>query len=395
MDLQVPLHWNKNEGVYLNPSDYDGNPTFEFEIVYMNMGSSTAQFSLLVGSTVITTVDAPVTGNSVYGRVRVPFTPLTGENYYTITDSATISILARIIVTQKSATKTRIRHRLNGVKSLTSPYLYTTSSSYTYAGSTNRAYTARIKLNPSKYSEIDNLLFEIFLRTNGTGTAYACLYDVTAGAMVTGSELSTTSSTATRLTASINPSNLVDNHVYTVYYKNVGGGTTYVSTSDIVYSLKNLTKACVSWKLYNSDNYNGSNPLNPRLDSSGLMLYNTGAYSEIKKAYNANTGCWSNSTVTTFYVVNCQTQDVVTHILPTDTNLLLGGHIVNSATVQYYETDILASLVNGNRYASGFKGGNGANWHLGHMLLMLEIEAPPVLSFKEWGIVKNKFYPIN
>lgn len=64
MDLQVPLHWNKNEGVYFNPSDYDGNPTFEFEIVYMNAGSSTAQFPLMVGSTVITTVDAPVTGNS-------------------------------------------------------------------------------------------------------------------------------------------------------------------------------------------------------------------------------------------------------------------------------------------------------------------------------------------
>ncbi len=188
----------------LDPSDYDGTVRYFFEITATNGSLTTYPVELVnTGNIAVASLGIPSLSLSPV-RHRVEFTPNVGASTYRIKLPATSSantlkvFLARILVQQTSATKTKVFIPL-----LSSNYQSTTNndklagSLYTSANyqpanqNANRALWGKNSSNWSTLATASPFTLEAVLYNNNTpGTSKVALFDKSAGLIVADSEIS-------------------------------------------------------------------------------------------------------------------------------------------------------------------------------------------------------------
>ncbi len=192
----------------LNTNDYDGSVTYSFEIVATNAALLLPQLVSIINSsgTIIGSIAVPF-NTLTPTRFRTTFTPTVGSDTYRIELPITLIIDqlqvldARIIVDQVNATKTKVYMPLIAANTTlvgSTDTLYVDSSSSTTFSQPTPVDYSIWKKNDSALSLASGTPFtlDVVLATGATGgTASAALFDHTTGLAVTGSTVTSTSST--------------------------------------------------------------------------------------------------------------------------------------------------------------------------------------------------------
>jgi hypothetical protein len=218
---------------YVAGSSYDGVTSSSFEIVANNRDSSARTVQLRVGTTVLASISIPA--NSTYTRRSVSFTLDTSAaitqwniNMPATTSAGQVEVyVARIIIRQQNATKTRVHVPLFGHQFVDGGI---PNNSTAIVGYSSASY-----INPAAYFRPYFRYFEnnwlsvgsIYLRgvVINSGTAGIKLRTAT-GNDVSGSEVTTTATGTQNMQSFFPMSNLVDSEHYYVQVRNNGTNVT-------------------------------------------------------------------------------------------------------------------------------------------------------------------------
>jgi hypothetical protein len=251
----------------LDTNDYDGSPTYFFEIVATLITPNSNKNVNLINSagSVVATINFP-TPTGVMTRRIVPFTPTPGADYYRVQVQATTASyylpvhMARILVRQTGATRTRIYiPLLNHNTSLDDRQNEPNSVEQVSATSYTQGEVKNYGMWTKDLSQLASLApgapwsFDAVIRgSTGSDTAYATLVNRTASATpIPGTEVSTSNATETYVSASFSDAapSFNNGDTFDVRIKNSGGGVTYLSKAGIWVKLTNLTKAQSYYRL--------------------------------------------------------------------------------------------------------------------------------------------------
>jgi hypothetical protein len=253
--------------ISLDTAAYDGTVTYSFEVIAENLDSSSRSVDLVnsagsaVASLSIPAATTPAT------RIRASFVPTAGQDNYRISLSGTSSAdelkvyTARILVKQVGATQTRIYVPLtsnwtDSSSNSDDPTATNAYSNYATYGSGNTDVFSVWKKNNSAFSQIaadQPWTLEVVLGTSvaGSSRAYVSLFSHSSGAQVPASELSTTVSTPTLLSASFSEgaAGFVDGEDFLVKIRNDGGNTS-LYRAGLWLKLANLAHAEVYYRYH-------------------------------------------------------------------------------------------------------------------------------------------------
>lgn len=211
---------------YIDPDKYTG-ATFYFEVT-LKTSAGTAYAALYkTDGTVVSGSEVSTTSTS-YTRLRSGAITLTAGTYIErIKNGSTNTTTchdARIIVVQESgaisATETQVKLQTRNGS--------TTSSSY---GVIENIDHQRFLYTSGNYDGTVQIFFEANFKTSA-GTGYVALWDETAGAIVSGSEISTTSTSANRVRSSA--ISLTNGRNYYPVIKNNGTNTTTIYDARVI-----------------------------------------------------------------------------------------------------------------------------------------------------------------
>lgn len=222
----------------LDTSAFDGTVTYYFEVALQNNGTAgqTAFVELYnhTDGSSVTSSELSTTNNSggFPLRLRSGALTLSGDKIYTVrlkhsnTAAGTVLLTARIIVVQSGTiTKTQIHQELGAEATTTS-----TSNTNILTPVSEFLYEA------SKYDGTVTIRHDANIKTTASNTATSGIYDVTAGAVVTSSEVAKTNDSNYTLLSSSDIT-LVDGHTYrpTAYVS--AGATVQFESSKLVFTI--------------------------------------------------------------------------------------------------------------------------------------------------------------
>jgi len=242
--------------VQLNTNDFDG-ATYYWEIIASSQSPATPITVQLINNagSVISSIVIPAALASQTRIRSASFSPTAGSNAYRIKTPATtlnqgIKIYhARIIIKQTNATKTRVFIPLLNADSDgyggTIQYTdLTSSASYVQA---NADYYGIWTRDDSRYATMGagNIwILEVTLWRSGGTSVQAALFNKTDNAMVTGTELTTTSTAPVLLTVSFASSagNFHNLDNYEIRIKGSGGASCRISRASLSLALTSISK---------------------------------------------------------------------------------------------------------------------------------------------------------
>lgn len=245
----------------LNAANYDGTCVYEFEIVAINSNATNAyDISLYDATNAAVKATVSVTKDTTSTRYRsAPFSPAAGNNIYQVRIAASEAAndikvyLARIVVTQTAATKTRIQVPLvanaYGTTSNSDGYLtdFSAGASYTQGNPGRYAYWKR---DDAAWGTVSGYALEAVLSTNdASGTAYAILNNVTDAADVTESEVHSHSNGAYELvTQSLTSAgNFHDGDTYQLLIKGTGTYQGWLAMASVYLTVAGMSKGECYW----------------------------------------------------------------------------------------------------------------------------------------------------
>ncbi len=249
--------------IYFNIANYDGSPTVALEIIASN-GHASTDYDVTLRDVTNSSDKVAITvthGDSVKRLRSSAFSPAAGNNLYEITmpsteaDNNVIVYVARLIVTQTNATKTRVQiplmgYAYNGYNKTDVGYYtdYVQGATYTQTGA---QYNSMWTRTASNWGTVDSYDFECVMETNSASyAAYATLYNVTDAAAVASSELSTTSTTWSVQTANFtSDANFDDGDTFACYMKNASASyQCQVASASLYLNISDLSKGEVYWR---------------------------------------------------------------------------------------------------------------------------------------------------
>ncbi len=246
----------------LDPSLYDGQVTFFFEVVMQSTqqgGTVTAQLFDKAGNVVVpnSTVSTGSTSPTRVKSSALTLSSLAKEYVVQVSTSSSsnlgILLSARIIVQQNAATNTSIVVPIGNVAlSLTgqpdtSNSMFTSSTSPTFVAQIAKIY----HFNQTKFDGSLNIFFESVIKTNQLQrTAFASLFDLTTNSVVTGSEVSTSNLIQTRVRSG--NLTLTNGHDYTFAVRSSATDAIATSFADrIIIAQKNFTSTEIPIRVAN------------------------------------------------------------------------------------------------------------------------------------------------
>jgi hypothetical protein len=261
----------------LSTVDYDGTVNYMLEVVATNADSFTRNVSL-VNASGATIATIPVSGSlAAPTRLRVPFAPSTGADDYRLRLDGTaqanqLQIYAgRILVQQTGATQTRIYVPLTGAYAGVASNADTSAASVDNAifggvyGQNNPHFFSLWRRNDSAFSQIaagTPFTLEAVLGTStaGSTTASVSLFDATSNTQVVASEVSTTSSAPSLVSASFaaGAAGFTNLDSMEVRIKNSGGSSNaWIYKAGLWIRLTNLAHAEVVYRYSKTDGDGG------------------------------------------------------------------------------------------------------------------------------------------
>ena len=269
----------------LNTSDYDGSPTYSFEISANNSAAlETVTLSDSAGN-ILATVNVPTT-SGVERFAPVSFTPNSGADTYRIRLSATAADdtlqvhSARILVKQTQASKTALYIPLLGRTSLDNTEagtLTTGSTSYLGTGFVFQKEAAFL----SAPTGTDPWTLEV-VTGGGSDEGDFRLYDQTAGSAVGGATVSYASGTANPTLASTAFANadMTDDHVFELQFRTAFLSTVSVARAGLWLRLDRFDDAVSFWRLWPEEaGIANASYLDRRMSYSSADYSNPAAYS--------------------------------------------------------------------------------------------------------------------
>jgi hypothetical protein len=281
LDLEVPIElsmipcgslaarvqdFNRTK-VRLNDADYDGSPSWYFEVVAKNTDNRDKIVTLKTNSGTKATITLPANTTSPVRFRSASFTPDSGWALYylnlpdTTSDYQLIVWSSRIIIQQTHATKTRIQIPLLGRPG--DPHLYNwaiynegppvwprVTSSVTSGVWEELGHSRRWKKEGNKYADLAPgacWTFEALLQVTDEGKYpnYCTLWNETTNQQVVSSEVSNTKSTYTLHYADFPDSaaEFMDGHEFGIRTKGSAFNPPRVADARLYVRLTNLSKA--------------------------------------------------------------------------------------------------------------------------------------------------------
>ena len=297
--------------VRLDTSKYN-NATYYFEAV-LSVSAGTGYASLFntagaeVSGAEVTTTATSAT--RVRSSAISPTTDTYTERLKASSGQTTTKYSSRIIVIQEAAEITDTETQIK----LTTYERTSTSTSYELLG-INYGY---FNYNSTKWDGSLSVYFEGTLKTSA-GTGYLALRDLTAGGEVSNSEITTTSTSYSRVRSSA--LSLTSGRLHVPVIKNSGAGTTTVSDARIIVQQTGTISKTEAW-----------------------LLINFGTHSIVSSSYvrsghliNYTSANWSASSIAWYHDGQVYSDGSNTHYSDiykvTDASALSGSEISSSAT---------------------------------------------------------------
>jgi hypothetical protein len=359
----------------LDTNDYDGNPTYNFEIVVSN-GTTNATYTVAIvdsAGAVKATITLDAGSAGVYNnpkRYRTSFTPNNGSDSYRVKTGATTNIdevevyAARMIVTQDSSvTKTRIQiplanHANDLPGSSTTTILdSTTSSSFGQPVTDNYGIFLLTLGNFATISGSNPYSLETVMSSDGTSVIAAALFNKTDNTEVTNSEQSISSSSLTNtVTNWSSDSNFIDAKEFELRIKRTSGsGTPQLHKAAFYIRLIKLTSADLYWRVgkriqntSSYDNtrqrvlYDSSKYLNPIADYEATVRQQTAGTNntELIDSITQDLGTGSASNVSIISNTSSKTR-----VRNTGITLTSGDRFYNKVNVTSGEADTANAFI--------------------------------------------------
>lgn len=269
----------------LDTNDYDGSPTYDFELIATNSHSSTNYSVTLRNGAGTTVATLSITANTTTAkRFRVAFTPTVGADNYTLriprtnTGNLLVQVYsARILVKQTGATKTRLYIPMLSGNPVSVPSTVATpvdsTTNVTYTQVTPNAYPLW-KKDVSVFKDLPSSAFEleaVLASNNAAGTATVGLHNVSSGNLVTGSEVSVTGTTVSVASVAFDSSATEFNDLTNFTLKIKSNNASYTASiykAGLWVTITNLTRGEVCYRA--SLQSNSSTTVN--FDSSRWLL---------------------------------------------------------------------------------------------------------------------------
>ncbi len=358
------ITFNKSS-VTLNPDDYDGSPTFYFEVVATN-GNTTNDYAVNLmqgGSSLASVTITHGTGTTPTRYARVEFTPTAGDNTYQIQIAATGAstdvkvYAARIIVVQTNATKTRIQIPLlnatysgSAADGTTSNQMFSTTGTNWGGGPAYAAWWKREDVNIGNYAATNPFRLEVVAYVTSGQTGYAGLYDNSVGhnGVVVDSQITVTGGSQALYYTDfgLGSANFYDGDTYEVEGKMAGAtGSIYFFKAALYIKLENLWKCPVY--IRTSLRTSTSAPTAAAILNYQRYLFTSGNYTSPSYSFEA-----------IGYTATAQSNDLYLHNQNTADSGTTGSDIASSAinmpaTKSRVRVDSVA--VTDGRYCVDFK----------------------------------------
>lgn len=289
----------------LNPNDYDGTVKYYFEIVAYNSNSSTDYNVLLKsGSNTYATITVPKNNTAALRLRSAEFTPVAGENIYYIeipqtAASSQIRIYtARLVIVQTGdITKTRLQVPLTTAGASGTNYANIDTaigSASSTSGIANGGYWYRDDAVMKDYKASNPFKLVVIGKTaNASGVASFHLREVGTGNIVSDSEVSTSNTDFTILSANFNQNavNFNNHSDYILYFKtNNSSYLAYLAKARLYIYLENLKKAQVIRKVGASVGQLGAIQLNQSRNLIDLANYTNPSFYYEVTGYCADNG---------------------------------------------------------------------------------------------------------
>jgi len=248
--------------LFLDSDDYNG-ATYTFEIVASNINTTinyTVNLYDVTGSAIKATITVPANTTNPKRFRSGSWTPTDATNrtygvqlVQTAIDDQLKVFVARIIVTQVNATKTRIQIPLLGHSIISASNTITvdqtTSTTYTQGTASHYSY---YKKDTSVLSSISNWSLEaVLLNASPERTTYLGLFNATDGVQVTGAEISNPGTTPTLKSVELanDAVNFDNGDIFEARIKTSSTYQAQVARAALYCRLTSLVKAEIFWRV--------------------------------------------------------------------------------------------------------------------------------------------------
>lgn len=338
----------------LNTNDFDGAVTYSFEINGFNQDTASRSVYLVnSANTTVATLTIPV-GTS-YRRLRTTFTPTPGTDNYRVRmgaaggSSRVYAKTARIIVRQTGATKTRLYYSLGSHRDSTQDDIpltgatldYTNSTSWTQRDAGAHAIFHKDAAALQTIAAGNAWNFEVILHSSSaSGRAYVALFNRRTGAMVAGTQVSTTGTYSGLVTFPDNATNFTNLDEFEARIRQSDGSyTAGLFKAQLSVKLENLSRGRVYYQVGREFDF-GTNP-SPSVESFTRALIETNAYTRPTTYFEA---VGSDSNGGYFDLVTSGTSDTG------NTGTVVAGTRINPPSTKGRVRTGPISIVSGNRY---------------------------------------------
>ena len=248
--------------LFLDSDDYNG-ATYTFEIVASNINTTinyTVNLYDVTGSAIKATITVPANTTNPKRFRSGSWTPTDATNrtygvqlVQTAIDDQLKVFVARIIVTQVNATKTRIQIPLlgHGIISASNTITVDQTTSTTYTQGTPSHYSY-YKKDSSVLSSISNWSLEaVLLNASPERTTYLGLFNATDGVQVTGAEISNPGTTPTLKSVELanDAVNFDNGDIFEARIKTSSTYQAQVARAALYCRLTSLVKAEIFWRV--------------------------------------------------------------------------------------------------------------------------------------------------